>query len=59
MEITGDKGEKQIINRHPEDVTYFKIEDARGTSGYRHSRDKIKPIIQEAYFLYGRFLFRK
>lgn len=29
MEITGDKGGKQIINRHPEDVTYFKIEDAR------------------------------
>ena len=29
MEITGDKGGKQIINRHPEDVMYFKIEDAR------------------------------
>ena len=29
MEITGDKGGKQIINRHPEDVTYLEIEDAK------------------------------
>ena len=29
MEITGDKGGKQIINRHPEDVAYLEIEDAK------------------------------
>ena len=29
LEITGDKGGKQIINRHPEDVAYLEIEDAR------------------------------
>ena len=29
QEITGDKGGKQIINRHPEDVAYLEIEDAR------------------------------
>lgn len=29
MEISGDRGGKQIIKRHPEDVTYFKIRDAR------------------------------
>ena len=29
MEITGDKGGKQIINRHPEDVTYLEIEDEK------------------------------
>ena len=27
--ITGDKGGKQIINRHPEDVAYLEIEDAK------------------------------
>lgn len=29
MEITGDKGGKQIIKRYPEDVTYLKISDER------------------------------
>ena len=29
LEISGDKGGKQIINRHPEDVAYLEIEDAR------------------------------
>ena len=29
QEITGDKGGKQIINRHPEDVAYLEIEDAK------------------------------
>ena len=29
MEITGDKGGKQIINRHPDDVVYLEIKDAR------------------------------
>ena len=29
MEITGDKGGKQIINRHPEDVAYLEIEDEK------------------------------
>ena len=29
MEITGDKGGKQIINRHPDDVTYLEMKDAR------------------------------
>lgn len=34
MEITGDKGGKQIIKRYPEDVTYLKISD-EGTAGCR------------------------
>ncbi|WP_253288629.1 selenium cofactor biosynthesis protein YqeC [Blautia sp. MSJ-19] len=29
QEITGDKGGKQIIKRHPEDVAYLEIEDAK------------------------------
>ena len=29
MEITGDKGGKQIIKRYPEDVTYLKISDEK------------------------------
>lgn len=29
QEIIGDKGGKQIINKHPEDVTYLEIEDAK------------------------------
>lgn len=29
MKITGDKGGKQIINRHPDDVVYLEIKDAR------------------------------
>ena len=29
QEITGDKGGKQIINRHPDDVTYLEMKDAR------------------------------
>ena len=29
QEITGDRGGKQIINRHPEDVAYLEIEDAK------------------------------
>ena len=29
MEISGDKGGKQIIKKHPEDVTYLKISDER------------------------------
>lgn len=29
QEITGDKGGKQIINRHPEDVAYLEMKDAR------------------------------
>ena len=29
MGITGDRGGKQVIKRHPEDVVYFKISDER------------------------------
>ena len=29
MEITGDRGGKQVIKRHPEDVAYIKISDER------------------------------
>ncbi len=29
QEITGDKGGKQIINKHPDDVAYLEIEDAK------------------------------
>ena len=29
MQITGDKGGKQIINKHPEDVAYLEIKDAK------------------------------
>ena len=29
MEISGDRGGKQVIKRHPEDVVYFKISDER------------------------------